>query len=72
MRIDSGIFVRRTTEPQTIHVRAHARGAWCITLDDETRAISVHPTLADAVALAHALARRRASVLVHEPALAAG
>ena len=72
MRIDSGIFLRRKSEPAIIHVREHARGAWCLTLDDETRPISVHPTLADALGLAHALARRGATVVEHTPQRAVG
>jgi hypothetical protein len=74
MRIDSGIFVRRTIEPTTIHVREHARGAWCVTVDDETRPLSLHPRREDAVALALALSRRGAKVIEHasEPVRAAG
>ena len=81
MRVDSGIFVRQRPEPKTIHVREQARGGWALTLDDGTRPISVHPSHADALALAQGLARRGAMIVdhaadspseAHEPARAAG
>ena len=64
MRVSSGIFFVRHAPPAELHVRREPRG-WSVTADDRARSLSLHPTVEDAIALANALARHGARVVVH-------
>ena len=70
MRVSSGIFYRAVQPPSELHVRREARG-WSLSADESSRPLSIHPTADDALALANALARQGARVVLHaEEALA--
>ena len=64
MKIDSGIFARYRRPPSELHVR-RASGGWTVHADDQARPLSLHFTADAALALAHALARQGARVVVH-------
>jgi hypothetical protein len=63
MRVSSGIY-RCVQPPSELHVRRETHG-WTVTADDRPRPLSLHPTVEDALALANALARQGARVVLH-------
>jgi hypothetical protein len=63
-RVSSGIFSRWVQAPSELHVRRDTHG-WTVTADDRSRPLSLHPTVDDALALANALARQGARVILH-------
>ena len=65
MRVNSGIYARVQPDPTLFHVRPH-KGGWCVAADGQLRALSVHASKDDAIALASSLARRGACVRIHE------